>query len=75
MTRRWPKNIHELSHKDCRMTDKLRFTRAQIRNAAVIAKQEGVSIRIDADGSITVAPSANDNTEDNSIVQREVIRL
>lgn len=38
------------------MTDKLRFTRAQIRNAAVIAKDEGVRIKLDPDGSIFVFP-------------------
>lgn len=57
------------------MTEKLKYTRAQIRNAAIVAKEEGVSIRIDSDGSITVSPSVNDNTEDNSVAHREVIRL
>lgn len=57
------------------MTEKLKYSRAQIRNAPIVAKEEGVSIRIDTDGSITVSPSVNDNTEDNSVAHREVIRL
>lgn len=43
------------------MTDKLRFTRAQMRNAAIIAKDEGVCIQIHADGSMMVTPVIPDN--------------
>lgn len=53
------------------MTDKLRFTRAQIRTAAMVAKDEGVSIELRADGSMSIVPvipivsglDANDNSD------------
>lgn len=42
------------------MSERLKFTRAQIRNAAIIAKEEGVSIRLLSDGSLYVLPTANE---------------
>lgn len=38
------------------MTEKLKFTRAQMRNAAIVAKEEGVSITLAPDGSMSVLP-------------------
>ncbi|MBB6262111.1 hypothetical protein FHS77_002679 [Paenochrobactrum gallinarii] len=50
------------------MTEKLRFTRAQMRNMAIIAKEEGVSVTVKPDGSISVLPvsaAPNDATRNN----------
>lgn len=50
------------------MTEKLRFTRAQMRNMAIIAKEEGVSVTVKPDGSISVLPvsaATNDATRNN----------
>lgn len=50
------------------MTEKLRFTRAQMRNMAIIAKEEGVSVTVKPDGSLSVLPAPtvqNDTTRNN----------
>lgn len=39
------------------MTQQPTFTQAQLRSAAKIAKEHGVSVRLDTDGSITISPS------------------
>ena len=58
------------------MTDKLRFTRAQIRTAAIIAKDEGVSIELKADGSLSIVPAipkgSGVDANDNSDLDREL---
>ncbi|MHC1547799.1 hypothetical protein [Phyllobacterium sp. K27] len=38
------------------MTEKLNWTRAQIRSAAIMAKEQNVAIRLNADGSLQVSP-------------------
>lgn len=40
------------------MTSRLNFTPAQMRAAAKVAKEFGVSVRLEADGAIVVSPSA-----------------
>lgn len=57
------------------MTDKLRFTRAQIRTAAMVAKDEGVSIELRADGSMSIVPVIPANHSEEPVVQRPVFRL
>lgn len=41
------------------MTAPLRFTRAEIANAARIAKEHGVAVKLDKDGSLIVIPDIN----------------
>lgn len=41
------------------MTEKLRFTRAQIRCVASIARTEGVGVKLNPDGSIVVFPDVH----------------
>lgn len=38
------------------MTRALRFTRSEIANAALVAKEHGVSVKLDRDGSILFIP-------------------
>lgn len=57
------------------MTDKLRFTRAQMRNAAIIAKDEGVCIQLQADGSLLVTPVIPANHNPDPVVKKQVVRL
>lgn len=38
------------------MTRSLRFTKAEISNAALIARSHGVAVKLDRDGSILVFP-------------------
>jgi len=57
------------------MTDKLRFTRAQIRTAAIIAKDEGVSIELKADGSLSIVPTIPANHNQTPTIKKEVVRL
>lgn len=45
------------------MTRPLRFTRSEIANAALVAKEHGVSVKLDRDGSILLIP-ANHNGSD-----------
>ncbi|PSM20211.1 hypothetical protein [Nitratireductor sp. StC3] len=40
------------------MTKPLRFTKSEIANAARIAREYGVAIKLDADGSIIIYPDA-----------------
>ena len=40
------------------MTRAARFTKAELANAAKLAKDQGVSVRLGADGSITIYPGA-----------------
>lgn len=57
------------------MTEKLRFTRAQMRNMAIIAKEEGVSVTVKPDGSLSVLPVSpvpNDTTRTN---QNDIVLL
>lgn len=51
---------------ECRLivTRRPAFTQAQLRTAAKIAKEHGVSIRLEADGSITISPSSTPTTDD-----------
>lgn len=57
------------------MTDRLRFTRAQIRTAAIIAKDEGVSIELKADGSLSIVPAIPTNHSEDPVVKRPAFRL
>lgn len=41
------------------MTAPLRFTRAEIANAARIAKEHNVAVKLDKDGSLIVIPDIN----------------
>lgn len=40
------------------MTAKLQFTKPAIRNAAAIATQHGVAVKLAADGSLIIFPDA-----------------
>lgn len=40
------------------MSRALRFTRSELANAALIAREHGVSVKLDRDGSILVFPGA-----------------
>jgi hypothetical protein len=42
------------------MTKTSRFTKADIKNAAVIAREYGVTIKLEVDGSMVISPA---NTE------------
>lgn len=57
------------------MTDKLRFTRAQIRSAAIIAKDEGVNIELRPDGSLSIVPAIPTNHNQTPAIKKEVVRL
>lgn len=57
------------------MTEKLRFTRAQMRNMAVIAKEEGVKIIIAPDGSLSVLPFIQTETSKMPIETKGIVRL
>jgi hypothetical protein len=57
------------------MTEKLRFTRAQIRNAAIIAKDEGVSIDLKPDGTLSIVPTIPTNHSEEPVVKRPAFRL
>ncbi|MHA6641491.1 hypothetical protein [Mesorhizobium sp. A623] len=45
------------------MTRRQAFTQSQLRAAAKIAKEHGVSVRLDADGSATISPSSTPVTD------------
>lgn len=57
------------------LREKLKFTRAQIRTAAVIAKEQGVSVRLDADGSLSVQPAKQGDLHPLSVEQKSIVRL
>lgn len=57
------------------MTEKLKFTRAQMRNAAIVAKEEGVSITLAPDGSMSVLPFLPAGSIKLSSEQTEIVRL
>lgn len=57
------------------MTEKLKFTRAQMRNMAIIAKEEGVSVTLAPDGSLSVLPAAPVDHIKTSDEYKGVIRL
>lgn len=40
------------------MTERVRFTRTQMRSMAKIAKEEGVSVTLKPDGSLSVLPAS-----------------
>jgi hypothetical protein len=46
------------------MTRRQTFTQAQLRAAARIAKEHGVSVRLDPDGSATISPSSTSASDD-----------
>ncbi|MFD9902615.1 hypothetical protein [Mesorhizobium sp. NPDC059025] len=46
------------------MTSRLNFTPAQMRAAAKVAKEFGVSVRLEVDGAITITPLANQGEKD-----------
>lgn len=41
------------------MTRALRFSRSELANAALIAREHGVSVKLDRDGSILVFPGTH----------------
>lgn len=55
--------------------EKMRFTRAQIRNAAIVAKEQGVSVRLDIDGSLSVQPAPATDAFPHLIDQKNIVRL
>lgn len=57
------------------MTEKLKFTRAQIRNMAIIAKEEGVNVILSPDGSLSVQPATIQNSVKATNELKGVIRL
>ncbi|SFJ54280.1 hypothetical protein SAMN04515648_4509 [Phyllobacterium sp. CL33Tsu] len=57
------------------MTEKLRFTRAQIRNAAIIAKDEGVQIELKPDGSLSIVPTIPVVHREEPVAKRPAFRL
>ncbi len=44
------------------MTKTARFTKAEIRNAAVIAREYGVTIKLEVDGSMVISPDTHKPT-------------
>lgn len=44
------------------MTAKLTHTRPAVKNAALVAKQLGVAVTLNADGSLTIVPAPSDKT-------------
>lgn len=46
------------------MTRRHTFTQAQLRAAAKIAKEQGVSIRLEPDGSATISPHTKSSDDD-----------
>lgn len=57
------------------MTVRVAFTRAQIRSAAIIAKDEGVQIDLNPDGSLSIVPTVNEKSVDvtgNDDLDREL---
>lgn len=57
------------------LREKLKFTRAQIRTAAIIAKEQGVNVRLDADGSLSVQPATPGNLLSLTTEERGIVRL
>lgn len=57
------------------MTEKLKFTRAQMRSAAIIAKEEGVSITLTPDGSMSVLPVIPTDTAKILVEPKGIVRL
>lgn len=57
------------------MSEKLKFTRAQMRSAAVIAKEEGVRITLAADGTLSVHPVSATEAAKLSAENNGIIRL
>ncbi|MBX8811099.1 hypothetical protein HBA91_00495 [Ochrobactrum sp. MR34] len=55
--------------------EKMRYTRAQIRSAAIIAKEQGVSVRLEADGSLSVQPAPLTDTYPHLIEHKNIVRL
>ena len=55
--------------------EKMRYTRAQIRSAAIIAKEQGVSVRLEADGSLSVQPAPLTDTYPLLSEQKNIVRL
>lgn len=57
------------------MTEKLKFTRAQIRNMAIIAKEEGVNVMLSHDGFLSVQPATAHNLVKATNELKDVILL
>ncbi len=57
------------------MTEKLKFTRAQMRNMAIIAKEEGVDVILSPDGSLSVKPASPHEFVKATTEQNGIIRL
>lgn len=57
------------------MTEKLKFTRAQMRNMAIIAKEEGVAVILSPDGSLSVRPASPHDLVKATNEPKGVIRL
>lgn len=57
------------------MTEKLKFSRAQIRNVAIVAKEEGVSITLKPDGSMSVLPVTHTDIYKIPVEPKGIIRL
>lgn len=57
------------------MSEKLKVTRAQMRSAAVIAKEEGVRITLAADGTLSVHPVTAAEATKLSAENNGIIRL
>lgn len=58
------------------MTEKLNWTRAQIRSAAIVAKEHNVAIKLNADGSLQVSPfNSSDTSPGMEHARKKVIRM
>lgn len=49
------------------MTMKRRFTKAEITVAAKVAKEQGVTVRLDADGALTISPASVASSEEEEL--------
>lgn len=54
------------------MTKAIRFTRAEIRNAAVIAREQGVAVTLKPDGSILIDPNGHIQLGNEAELDREL---
>ncbi|MCG7508847.1 hypothetical protein [Mesorhizobium retamae] len=50
------------------MTSRLNFTPAQMRAAAKVAKEFGVSVRLEPDGAVVVSPSSSEPISEDEFV-------
>ncbi|WP_144223728.1 hypothetical protein [Mesorhizobium amorphae] len=54
------------------MSRMLRFTKTEIANAAKVAREQGVSVKLEADGSVLVFP-AGESANSGDLLDRELV--